>query len=81
MSDQVTYMTNNDFILARNSGTPPVRLLFEKSNFLSSVRFWISGTIIPVSSLEDKSLVVIKDHNTHLKCKMLRNAELNKKLF
>jgi hypothetical protein len=25
--------------------------------------------------------VVIKDHNTHLKCKMLRNAELNKKLF
>jgi len=31
MSDQVTYMTNNDFILARNSGTPPVKLLFDKS--------------------------------------------------
>lgn len=31
MADQVTYMTNNDFILARNSGTPPVKLLFDKS--------------------------------------------------
>ena len=26
-----TYMTNKYFILARNSGTPPVRLLFDKS--------------------------------------------------
>lgn len=46
-----TYMSNNDFILARNPGISPVRLLFDKSlkfvrkkksltfmNFLSSRR-------------------------------------------
>lgn len=26
-----TYMNDKDFILARNSGTPPVKLLFDKS--------------------------------------------------
>lgn len=26
-----TYMSNSFFILARNSGTPPVKLLFDKS--------------------------------------------------
>ena len=29
--DIKTYMTNNDFMSARNSGTPPVKLLFDKS--------------------------------------------------
>jgi len=26
-----TYMNNSDFMVARNSGTPPVNLLFDKS--------------------------------------------------
>lgn len=30
-------MTNKDFILARNSGTPPVKLLFDKSLSLTKV--------------------------------------------
>lgn len=32
-------MTNNDFILARNSGTPPVKLLFDKSLSFAKIEF------------------------------------------
>lgn len=37
-------MTNNEFILARNSGTPPVKLLLDKS--LSLTKKYIQRVVI-----------------------------------